>query len=162
MFLSANNFFYRVDYRGDRMTRVAMADLGRRRLRPSEPSIANDRGRRRAGFIVRATPASAWLFAGHRPEPGARSGSFGIEIDKTARSSPPVPRSSPRFRTLRSGPIRPDDLPPASVRAPACSGRRVHARRIGPDVLSLGYSTTLATPPAEPPPPENEPLVELA
>ena len=91
MFLSANNVFYRVDYRGDRMTRVAKwRELGRPEAALiGAQYIANDRGRRRAGFIVRATPASAWLFAGTGLEPGARFGSFGIEIDKKARSSPP-------------------------------------------------------------------------
>ena len=91
MFLSANNFFYRVDYRGDRMTRVAKwRDLGRPEAALiGTQYIANDRGKHRRGFVVRATPASDWLFAGTGLEPGATFGSFGIEIDRKARASPP-------------------------------------------------------------------------
>ena len=91
MFLSANNFFYRVDYRGDRMTRVAKwRELGRPEAALiGTQYIANDRGKHRRGFVVRATPASDWLFAGTGLEPGATFGSFGIEIDRKARASPP-------------------------------------------------------------------------
>jgi hypothetical protein len=93
MFLSANNFFWKVVKRGDSMSRKKQwqwRDLGR-----PEASligvqyIANDRGQHRAPFRVRAARANEWLLAGTGLGPGSAFGSFGIEIDHTAPSSPP-------------------------------------------------------------------------
>jgi hypothetical protein len=89
-FLSANNFFWRIDIKGDAMLRLRKwRDLGR-----PESSLlgvqyrANDRGERRAPWLVRRAPAASWLFDGIRLENGNEFGSAGIEIDATTPSSP--------------------------------------------------------------------------
>jgi hypothetical protein len=91
MFLSANNFFWKVTRRGNVLTKHKQwRDLGR-----PEASligvqyIGNDRGERRGPWIVRDASSSPWLFEGT----GLRRGSeiaptAGIEIDHTAPSSP--------------------------------------------------------------------------
>ena len=96
-FLSANNFFWRVDQHGQLLTRTAKwRDLGR----PEAALIgvqyrANDRGERKGPFVVRHAAAAPWLFAGTGLVDGSRftgygspEGRFGIEIDATAPSSP--------------------------------------------------------------------------
>jgi hypothetical protein len=89
MFLSANNFFWRVDRRGRTLTRVAeWRDLGRPEAELlGVQYLASDRGGRRAPFVVRAGGRARWLFEGTGLETGSTFGSFGIEIDhRTARS----------------------------------------------------------------------------
>jgi hypothetical protein len=91
MFLSANNFFWHTRRHGTNIERTAQwRDLGR----PEAGLLgvqyrANDRGEHRGPFIVRATPAGRWIFAGTCLAPGSAFGSFGIEIDKTTPDSPP-------------------------------------------------------------------------
>jgi hypothetical protein len=97
IFLSANNFFWRVDRKGRTLTRVA---TWRRLGRPEAALIgvqyrANDEGGRKGAYIVRSTAAAPWLFRGTGLEIGSRitgfgypGGRFGIEIDATAPSSP--------------------------------------------------------------------------
>ena len=89
VFLSANNFFWRVDRRGRTLTRVAKwRALGRPEAELlGVQYLASDRGGRRAPFVVRAGRRARWLFEGTGLEAGSTFGSFGIEIDhKTARS----------------------------------------------------------------------------
>jgi hypothetical protein len=90
MFLSANNFFWRVDRRGNLLTKVKLwRDLGRpEAARIGAHYIANDRGTRRGSWIVRRTPATSWLFAGTGSSPGQPFSSAGIEIDATSSASP--------------------------------------------------------------------------
>jgi murein DD-endopeptidase MepM/ murein hydrolase activator NlpD len=90
MFLSANNFFWRVTKTADSMTRTAQwRDLGR-----PEASligvqyIGNDRGEHRGAYRVRRAPAGQWIFAETGHTPGTAFGNFGIEIDHTAAASP--------------------------------------------------------------------------
>ena len=90
MFLSANNFFYRTVKRGNVMTRT-----GRWRLagRPEAALVGvqyfgNDAGRHQAPWIVRATSAGRWIFAGTNLHPGSTFGRGGIEADATTSSSP--------------------------------------------------------------------------
>jgi hypothetical protein len=98
IFLSANNFFWRVDLHDGRLRRVAKwRDLGR----PEAALIgvqyrANDEGQRKGAFVVRDTAAAPWLFAGTGLVDGSTftgfgypAGPFGIEIDATAAASPP-------------------------------------------------------------------------
>jgi hypothetical protein len=86
MFLSANNFFWKITIHGDVMTRVAQwRDLGR----PEASLIgvqyrANDRGGHRGAWILTRLGGNV-LFAGDAP---SEFGSGGIEIDATAPSSP--------------------------------------------------------------------------
>jgi hypothetical protein len=89
-FLSANNFFWRIDVRGDMMTRIQQ---WRKLGRPESRLIGvqyngNDRGERRGPWLVRETPASRWLFAGVELETPGEFASGGIEIDTTTAASP--------------------------------------------------------------------------
>jgi len=90
MFLSANNFFWRVVRRGTTLIRAGQwRDLGR----PEAALIgvqyrANDKLSRKRPWVVRGSRAAAWMLAGTRLRPGSRIGSGGIEIDKRAAASP--------------------------------------------------------------------------
>jgi hypothetical protein len=90
IFLSANNYFWRVDIRGDVMTRVAQwRDLGRpESALIGVQYIGNDRGQHRGPWLVRSTAASAWVFAGTGSTVGKAFSNAGIEIDHTNSSSP--------------------------------------------------------------------------
>ena len=90
MFLSANNFFWRVDRHGRTLTKVAQwRDLGRpESALLGVQYLANDRGGRKAPFVVRNSPENDWLLAGTGLVPGSRFGLFGIEIDHRTRHSP--------------------------------------------------------------------------
>jgi hypothetical protein len=88
--LSANNFFWKVVRHGPMLERVAQwRTLGR----PEASLIGvqyrgNDEGQRRGP--MRPVPGAApWLFDGTPLAHGEPWGSFGIEIDHTAPSSPP-------------------------------------------------------------------------
>jgi hypothetical protein len=91
MFLSANNFFWRVARRGSTITRIERwRDLGR----PEAALIGdqyrgNDRGRHKGSWIVRDAAGAAWLFAGTGLTTGSHFGRGGIEIDATTPDSPP-------------------------------------------------------------------------
>ena len=99
IFLSANNFFWRVERHGRLLHRTAeWRKLGR----PEAGLIGvqyrgNDRGRRKGSFVVRNTAAAPWpsrardssRLAVHRLR---LCGGLGIEIDATAASSPPGTR----------------------------------------------------------------------
>ena len=90
MFLSANDFFWRVVKHGDVIQKTQQwRDLGR----PEAALIGvqyrgNDRGTHRAPWVVRDAEAAPWLFAGTGLADGMAFGSAGIEIDKTAAASP--------------------------------------------------------------------------
>jgi N,N-dimethylformamidase beta subunit-like, C-terminal len=90
MFLSANNFFRRVDVHGSRMHLVGIwRELGR----PEAALIgvqylANDSGEHRGPWIVRHSEALPWLFDGSGLGDGMTFASGGIEIDRTAAASP--------------------------------------------------------------------------
>jgi hypothetical protein len=91
-FLSANNFFYRVDRYGNTITRIGRwRDLGR----PEAALVGVEyfywnvgRYRSRPYTIVGARRAS-WLFAGTGLEDGDSFGYFGIEVDGRTTDSPP-------------------------------------------------------------------------
>jgi hypothetical protein len=90
IFLSANNFFWRITRHGNVMTRIKRwRDLGR----PEAALIGieyfrNDRGQHRAPWVVEKSSAAAWLLAGTGLDPGSRIGSGGIEADGTTVESP--------------------------------------------------------------------------
>lgn len=90
MFLSANNFFWRVIKKGNLMLKTQQwRDLGR----PEASLIGvqyrgNDDGSRRGPWIVSDAQANSWLFAGTRFEAGSAFGNWGIEIDQTSDDSP--------------------------------------------------------------------------
>jgi hypothetical protein len=90
-FLSANNFFYRVDRRGERLFRIGRwRDLGR----PAAPLIgleyvgwSKNRFRNRPYTVVGVRRAP-WLFRGTGLRNGDRFGVYGIEVDQRHRLSP--------------------------------------------------------------------------
>ena len=90
MFLSANDFFRRVDITGARMHMVGLwRDLGR----PEAALIgvqylANDSGEHRGPWIVRHAESLRWMFSGSGLADGGTFASGGIEIDHTAPASP--------------------------------------------------------------------------
>ena len=88
MFLSANNFFYRVVRTGTVLHRVGRwRDLGR----PEAALVGvqyldwNHDEWGNAGYVVRAV---GWPFAGTGLHAGDRFGTYGIEIDAPTKSSP--------------------------------------------------------------------------
>ena len=64
-------------------------DAGRKPRGTSEIARKNDDGEHRAPYVVRRVAGVAWLFAGTKLKVGSRFGNAGIEIDKSAPSSPP-------------------------------------------------------------------------
>jgi len=87
MFLSANNFFWRVQREG---TRLVKDGLWRELGRPEAglvgvQYVASDGGRRQAPYTV---AADSWAFAGTGWAPGSVFGSYGIEIDARTAASP--------------------------------------------------------------------------
>lgn len=95
IFLSANNFFWKVDKAGSKMTKVKLfRDDGRPEARLCGVQyLANDDGRRQAPFTIVAAEAAPWLFVGtglvNGSGLGANVGGYGIEIDATTSNSPP-------------------------------------------------------------------------
>ncbi|MFN8223766.1 MAG: DUF6605 domain-containing protein [Gaiellales bacterium] len=95
IFLSANNFFWKVEREAETIRRARLwRDLGR----PEAALLgaqyrANDDGELQRPFVVRAADALPWLFAGTGLENGSllgeEIGGFGIEIDQVTRDSPP-------------------------------------------------------------------------
>jgi hypothetical protein len=91
MFLSANNFFWKVVKQGRVMRRVRRwRALGR----PEAALIgvqyfANDGGQDQRAWIVRDAPAANWIFSGTNLQPGSAFSWGGIEADRIAPSSPP-------------------------------------------------------------------------
>jgi hypothetical protein len=91
MFLSANNFFRRVD-RGTGS--LFLVDEWRSLGRPEATLcgvqyVAGDRGERHAPFTVTGLDVAPWAFEGTGLEQGDPFGLYGIEIDAKAWSSPP-------------------------------------------------------------------------
>jgi hypothetical protein len=91
MFLSANNFYWKIAIRDGVMTRVAhWRELGR----PEAALVgvgfyANDHGEHRGPWRVRSTRAGRWIFGGTGLRPGDALSSGGIEADAVTRDSPP-------------------------------------------------------------------------
>jgi hypothetical protein len=90
MFLSANNFFWKVAGRGNLLIRVKQwRDLGR----PEAALVgvqyfANDRGQYRAPWIVRNTQAAGGLLSSAGLREGATFAYGGVEVDSRTQSSP--------------------------------------------------------------------------
>jgi hypothetical protein len=91
MFLSANNFFRRIDRRGHVVHLIdEWRDLGR----PESGLLgvqydAGDRGQHRAAFTVVGAGIAPWAFAGTGLGNGNTFGLYGIEADQPAAASPP-------------------------------------------------------------------------
>jgi hypothetical protein len=89
-FLSANNFFWRIDVRGGKMRRVARwRELGRPEAAlVGVQYLANDRGRRKAPWLVGSGEAASWLFDDVPLRNGQEFSEGNVEIDATTPSSP--------------------------------------------------------------------------
>jgi hypothetical protein len=92
-FLSADNFFWRVDRNGRRIWRI---QLWRNLGRPEAQLIGveyrgNDRGGHVAPYVVTNAAAAPWLFSGLGAVDGSPLGSarYGIEFDMISPDSPP-------------------------------------------------------------------------
>jgi hypothetical protein len=106
IFLSANNFFWRVDKQGNTLRRSAQ---WRALARPEAMLCgvqyrANDDGRLQGAFTVIDRDAAPWLFEGTELENGdtlgEEVGGFGIEIDMRAPVSPPQTKILARIPDL--------------------------------------------------------------
>lgn len=88
-FLSSNNFFWRVERRGTRITRIGKwRDLGRPEARLIGVQYrANGRSARRP-WVVQSTRASSWILRGAHLRPGSEFGRGGFEIDGVSPASP--------------------------------------------------------------------------
>ena len=95
IFLSANNFFWKVEKNGQWMRRVKLwRELGR----PESALLgvqyrANDNGTKQGSYQIVDTASAPWLFAGTGLQNGGTLGEmvggYGIEIDSTTPFSPP-------------------------------------------------------------------------
>ena len=88
MFLSANNFFWKVQRDGQLLTKVAQwRNLGRPEAAlVGAQFVAGDYGGHQAGYVVQGSP---WAFAGTGLRHGDRFGRYGYEIDARSPASPP-------------------------------------------------------------------------
>jgi hypothetical protein len=91
MFLSANNFFRRVERRGDH---VRLIGEWRKEGRPEASVlgvqyIANDRGQHQQPYTVTGADIAPWVFAGTGLSNGSTFGIYGVEIDAVVPASPP-------------------------------------------------------------------------
>ncbi len=95
IFLSANNFFWKVERGGNAIRRIAQwRALGRPEARVLGAQYrANAAGPRLGPFVVSDVDAAPWLFEGtglvNGSVLGEEVGGFGIEIDSTTPDSPP-------------------------------------------------------------------------
>ena len=136
MFLSADNFFWQVQRRGDVLSRTRKwRDLGR----PESALLgvqyrANDNGRLQRPFIVRAADTVPWLFAGTDLSNGAslgqELGGYGIEIDMTTAGKPAGDDGAGGdTRPLRAGIHGADDVLRDPGRSEGLRRRRDRLRR---------------------------------
>ena len=91
LFLSANNFFYRVERRGDTIVgRTRWRDLGRpeSRLLGVQYVDWNQDLWPNRDYVVTGAHLAPWLFAGTGLSNGSRFGRYGIEIDARTPASP--------------------------------------------------------------------------
>jgi hypothetical protein len=90
VFLSANNFFWRIVIDHDVMTRTRQwRDLGRPEASlVGVQYIGTDGGYHRAPWLVRDVPVARALFRGVPLGEGGAFGNGGVEVDHTAPSSP--------------------------------------------------------------------------
>jgi hypothetical protein len=88
MFLSANNFFWKVQRDGRYLTKVAQwRNLGRPEAAlVGVQFVAGDYGGRQGAYVVHGSP---WAFAATGLSDGGRFGQYGFEIDARSPQSPP-------------------------------------------------------------------------
>jgi hypothetical protein len=90
MFLSANNFFWRVERKNDVIVKSGRwRALGRPEARLIGVQYVGNQPSPRGAWIVRRTPASSWMFAGTQLRAGSPFARGGVEIDQVTGASPP-------------------------------------------------------------------------
>jgi hypothetical protein len=94
MFLSANNFYWRVSRNGSLLSRV---QTWRKLGRPEAALVgvqwvASNYGSTQAPYEVQGASLAPWAFAGTGLRNGSTFGRYGIEVDGRAPSSPPSTR----------------------------------------------------------------------
>jgi hypothetical protein len=95
MFLSANNFFWRVQKTGQTLRKTGQfRQIGKPEARLLGVQYrANDNGEKQGLFVVRNAAAAPWVWTGTDLVDGSTFGAFvggyGIEIDSTTAESPP-------------------------------------------------------------------------
>ena len=90
MFLSANNFFWRVERVGDVIVRASRwRDLGRPEAALVGVQYRTYQRSPRRAWIVRRSRARRWLFAGTGLRVGSPFSRGGVEIDQLTSASPP-------------------------------------------------------------------------
>ncbi len=88
-FLSANNFFWKVERRGDVLHRIAMwRDIGRPEAALVGVQYVAYGSHLRGPYVVRGAHAAPWLFRGTGLRNGSSFGTFGIEVDRRHSASP--------------------------------------------------------------------------
>ena len=89
MFLSANNFYWRVVRRGDLLTRTTpWRDLGRPEAALIGVQYVANSKVPRGSWIVRKSSAAPWIFAGTDLIAGSSLSRGGVEIDQVSAASP--------------------------------------------------------------------------
>jgi hypothetical protein len=89
MFLSANNFFWRVTRHGNVITKTKQwRDLGRPEAALIGVQYRVNGRRPHPRWIVGRAPASSWIFARTGLRAGSAFGRGGVEIDQTSPASP--------------------------------------------------------------------------
>ena len=89
MFLSANNYFWRVERHDDVIEKSSRwRDLGRPEAALVGVQYVAHQRTPRGPWIARKTPAQSWLFAGTGLRPGSQFARGGVEIDQVTRASP--------------------------------------------------------------------------
>jgi hypothetical protein len=89
MFLSANNFFWKVERRGEVLHKIAMwRDIGRPEAALVGVQYVAYGSHLRGPYAVRDAEAARWLFRETGLRNGSRFGTFGIEVDRLHRASP--------------------------------------------------------------------------
>ena len=90
IFLSANNFFWKVERQGAYLRRI---DQWRRLGRPEARLIgiqyvASNHGESERSYVVAGADKEPWVFAGTGLTNGSEFGRYGIEVDARTPSSP--------------------------------------------------------------------------
>jgi hypothetical protein len=127
VFLSANNFFWRVERRGNYLHLIAMwRDLGRPEAALVGVQYVAYGSHLRGPYVVRNTAGAPWLFRGTGLRNGSRFGTFGIEIDRRTAASPPGTKV---LAELRNG------------QGPGLPAQMTYYRRGGARVFAAGAFT---------------------
>jgi hypothetical protein len=89
LFLSANNFFWRVERQDDVIVRTSRwRDLRRPEAGLVGVQYVGHQRAPRGSWMVRRSSASPWIFAGTRLRAGSRFARGGVEIDQVTPASP--------------------------------------------------------------------------